>query len=210
MFVLRCTKKLLGRVAGQITPEREPDQSTTQMGDWTANLLIIRRQQLVLAVNNLTLLGVFVGIAETAHELAVAAATSQTKLKFGGALSAAPGVQTRMGELTIALFAATSALSTAGARLDAFIARHAGRLPTMEDAHACMAEYQCAKWIVHENTIAAVSAAMDIVGGSAFMSGHPLSRLYRDVRAGPFMQPFSPIEAREYVGQVMLGLWPEG
>ena len=65
------------------------------------------------------------------------------------------------------------------------------------------------KWIVNTNAIDVVSKAMNIVGGSAFMAGHPLSRLYRDVRAGPFMQPFSPTDAREYIGKVALGIYPE-
>ena len=53
-------------------------------------------------------------------------------------------------------------------------------------------------------------AGRRLYDGAAYMSGHALSRLYRDVRAGPFMQPFSPTEAREYVGRVALGLHPEG
>ena len=73
-----------------------------------------------------------------------------------------------------------------------------------------MRDYQCAKWTVNQNAISIVSRAMDIVGGSAFTSRHELSRLYRDVRAGPFMQPFSPTELRMYVGQVAAGLPPDG
>ena len=73
-----------------------------------------------------------------------------------------------------------------------------------------MRDYQCAKWIVNQNALHIVSRAMDVCGGGAFMSGHELSRLYRDVRAGPFMQPFSPTEAREYIGRIALGLYPDG
>ena len=73
-----------------------------------------------------------------------------------------------------------------------------------------MADYQAAKWIVNQGAIEIVNQAMDIAGGGAFMTRNPLARLYRDVRAGPFMQPYSPTESREYVGQVALGMPPEG
>jgi len=63
VFVLRCTKKLLVRIEGHAVAEGEPAKSTTRMGDWHANLVIIRRQQLVLAVNNVTLLPVLLPLA---------------------------------------------------------------------------------------------------------------------------------------------------
>jgi hypothetical protein len=64
VFVLRCTKKLYQRIEPWAAPEREPlTQSTTRLGNWTANIVIIRRQQLVLAVSIVTLLPVLLPIA---------------------------------------------------------------------------------------------------------------------------------------------------
>ena len=62
MFVLRCTKKLLDRL-GLARAKPDEVKSTTTLGDWTANLFFIGRQQLVLGVNNKTLLPVLLPIA---------------------------------------------------------------------------------------------------------------------------------------------------
>lgn len=173
-------------------------------GEWNPGLLMGR------TLANLTLVGVFLGIAERARELAVEAARKQTKPKYAGALANAAGVQHLLGEIDIDLAAARAVLGETARRLDDLLADHAGRTPDLETAHGAMRDYQTAKWTVNRNAIRIVSRAMDVVGGGSYMSGHELSRLYRDVRAGPFMQPFSPTEAREYVGRIALGMYPEG
>ncbi len=119
-------------------------------------------------------------------------------------------MQHLVGEIDIELAAARALLGDTARRLDVSLAEREGRTPSLETAHGHMRDYQCAKWVVNQNAIRIVSRAMDICGGGAFLTGHELSRLYRDVRAGPFMQPFSPTEAHEYVGQVAFGLYPQG
>lgn len=63
VFILRCTKKLLGRLPRSEGGDDDHRGSDTRLGDWTANLFFIGRQQIVLAVNNTTLLPVLLPIA---------------------------------------------------------------------------------------------------------------------------------------------------
>jgi alkylation response protein AidB-like acyl-CoA dehydrogenase len=91
--------------------------------------------------------------------------------------------------------------------LDEYFARPDAEL-TIDDVHWMMHQWQCAKLVVNRAAADVVDRALALTGGAGYLSSNPLSRLYRDVRAGPFMQPLSPNEAFEYIGQVALGLDP--
>jgi hypothetical protein len=63
MVLLRCTRKLLGHVGSGSHKSSDPPKSTTRLGDWYANVIVIRRQHIVLAVSGVTLLPVLVPAA---------------------------------------------------------------------------------------------------------------------------------------------------
>ncbi|MGI9324793.1 MAG: acyl-CoA dehydrogenase family protein [Pseudomonadales bacterium] len=170
-------------------------------GQWSVPMLMNR------ALANLPLVGAFLGIAEAAHSLALAQLAKQKRL--GAPAHSHAGVQHLVGEIDIELAKCQATLGAAARSMDRFMADHATRKPTIEAAHHLMRDYQAAKWVVNRGAIDIVSKAMDLFGGAGYTNRHPLARLYRDVRAGPFMQPFAPTEARQYVGQVALRQWPE-
>ena len=63
MVVLRCTRKLLRRTGSESPDSGEPPKSTTRLGDWFANVIVVHRQHVVLAVSGVTLLPVLVPAA---------------------------------------------------------------------------------------------------------------------------------------------------
>lgn len=168
-------------------------------GEWSIGVLINR------AVGNLPLVGAFMGIAEAAHDIALKKIAGATRA--GNSVTANSGVQHLVGEAEIELAQCRAILAAAGRATDDFMARSLTSPPSEADGHRLMKDYQAAKWVVNRGAIDIVSKAMDLLGGAGYTNAHPLARLYRDVRAGPFMQPFSPTEAREYIGKTALGLW---
>ena len=56
-----------------------------------------------------------------------------------------------------------------------------------------------------EAAVAAVEAAFELVGGSAYLRKNPLERMFRDVQAARF-HPISPTQQRLLAGKIALGL----
>lgn len=178
-----------------------PDDALRKIGpwgQWSTPVLVNR------TLANAPLVGAFLGIAEAAFQYALAA------LRANPSSTERSGVHHALAEMEIMLATAQSILARLGHNLDAFMAAtDGGADATYAQGHELMKDYQSAKWVVNRNAIEIVSLAMDLCGGGGFMARNPLSRLYRDVRAGPFMQPYSPIDARAYMGKVLLGACPD-
>ena len=170
-------------------------------GEWSTSVLINR------TLGNLTLVAAFLGIAE--HARALALETLSTQKKLAQPVRDNPGVQQSVGELEIELTQCRGTLAQACSGVDEWLSNAVEHPPSLEQAHELMQSYQAAKWVVNRGAISIVDKAMDLAGGAGFMAGNALSQLYRDVRAGPFMQPHAAVDIRGYVGQVALGIYPE-
>ena len=157
---------------------------------------------------NFGLYGAFLGIAERAQELAIHTATTRTKAPSGRPIAERHGIQRLIAESEIDLAVCRSLVGHVGRLVDRVVmGEPAGTVPLAE-LQAVNAESQATKLEVNRRAIDIVDRALTVSGGAGYYSKNELSRLYRDVRAGPFMQPYSPNEAYEYIGKVTLGLDP--
>ena len=73
------------------------------------------------------------------------------------------------------------------------------------DTATLFAETQAAKTFVNEASVRIVDRALALSGGAGYLGAHPLSRAYRDVRAGGFMHPLGANRAYELLGDLALG-----
>jgi alkylation response protein AidB-like acyl-CoA dehydrogenase len=154
---------------------------------------------------NAPLNATFLGIAEAARDF-VASATMQKKGPSRRALRDRIPIQQIVAEIEIDLSIARAMTARLGHLADTFRRRYASEEPSVEDANDMMKEVQCMKYVVTRKAVDVVDRAMTVCGGAAYMNKHPLTRLYRDARAGAFMQPYAPYEALEFIGKVALGL----
>ncbi len=146
------------------------------------------------------------GIAESAWKQVVLAATPRAgRVGHGRPLRERPTAQIQAAELQVELIAARATLERAANIVDGYYAANPTGRGELADVQVALAGVQAAKAFVNGAAMRIVDRAMSIVGGGGFMSKHPLSRMYRDVRAGPFMHPLGANVAYEFIGQVALG-----
>ena len=182
-----------------------PEFAVAELGPWGVWSEAYLAGNIVITLG---LVAVFLGIAEAARDLVLAAVTTRRKGSSGRTLAERPAIQRVVAEIEIDLAAARAVLGRTALAADAYLGTHFAGGCSMDELHALMKDFQCAKWLVTRNAVAIVDKAMTASGGAGYLNSNPLSRLYRDVRAGSFMQPFSPNEAFEYIGKVTLGLPP--
>ncbi len=151
------------------------------------------------SVSSIGLSSIFLGIAESAHQIAVDA----IKGRDGGAHYSMNQVTTADNEIDLA--ACRAMLSRAAQMLDDYSLEGD---ETEERAFQIIKNGAVAKKFVMTTSGAIVDRALTLYGGAGFLANSTLSRLYRDVRAGPFMQPWATNQAIEFIGQVALGLDP--
>jgi alkylation response protein AidB-like acyl-CoA dehydrogenase len=164
-----------------------------------------------LALGSLSTLGltsIFLGIAESAHQIAVDA----IKRREGGPQYPMNQVTTAENEIDLA--ACRAMLSRAAQTLDDYYvevdASTAGPEDTTRRAFQMIKNGAIVKNFVMQTAVVIVDRALTLYGGGGFVADSTLARLYRDVRAGPFMQPWATNQAIELIGQVALGIDPNG
>lgn len=161
-----------------------------------------------MIAGNIGLLASFLGIAEAARDH-IADLLGRRRKQPGNTLLAERSWAHRgMAEIEIMLESARAMLERAARLADETFGWRATSRPSQSDMHELMVGFQATKLVANRNAIDVVDRALQLSGGSGYMSASPLSRLYRDVRAGPFMQGYSPNEAYDYIGKVSLGLDP--
>jgi alkylation response protein AidB-like acyl-CoA dehydrogenase len=143
------------------------------------------------------------GIAEAAHSLALA--NVRKRMDAGPAREDDQvTIQHRVAESEIELAAMRAVFARSALQIEDYFAESEFGSSAPTDAHQVMAAVQSAKVFVCEGAVRVVDRAMTVSGGSAYMNGNALSRMYRDVRAGPFMHPLASNSAYGYIAKTAL------
>jgi alkylation response protein AidB-like acyl-CoA dehydrogenase len=150
-----------------------------------------------------------VGLFHAASTLGIAEAAAAQALRPAGEHKPTPAWQMiQAGEASVELSAMRATLARAAGLVDRYYATHTLTDGTLAQVSDLFAEVQAAKAFVNRTAVSIVDRAMAMSGGSGYLTRSPLSRAYRDVRAGAFMHPLGANRAYQFIGEVALRLTP--
>ena len=137
------------------------------------------------------------GIAESADAIA--------RRGIAGRINGDARPRMQVAENAIDLAASRGVLSRAAMLIDEHRTANPASDGTADELGALFADAQAAKAFVNEAAARTVDRALALSGGAGYVSGSPLARAYRDVKAGSFMHPLGANRAYDYLGHVALG-----
>lgn len=147
-------------------------------------------------VSSICMLGIYVGAAQAARDLAIGIAARKTE--------PAAAVRTLVTDIDARLYALKATAGAALTNADAYNADI--DIDPAVRGRSMMTPFQCAKLMVNRLAGDIVNDCLTVVGGAVYGSSHPLGRLYRDVRAGWFMQPYTYVDGVEFLSGQALGI----
>lgn len=143
------------------------------------------------------------GIAESAQARVV----EVLRGRVGATLDDAHAVM-RLAENVVDLASMRAVFDRAGRLIDEYHAAFPEGDAELADAQSVYGEVQAAKAHITEAGSRVVDRALALSGGVGFMAGHPLSKAWRDARAGAFMHPLGANRAYDYLARTALGVEP--
>jgi hypothetical protein len=143
MYAIRCTQKLLDR--GAPPPVQSPTAPTTVLGDWYANIIFTRPEQLVICISQKTLLPVVVPAKDIKRLPERVLAAAEAMLTAIGVSS--EDVELELDEMQKAVFAKTADRRVLGSLNDfVFHFQHgtgSDKGMTLHERALCLARMPC-------------------------------------------------------------------
>lgn len=144
------------------------------------------------------------GIAEAAHSRIVAALSRRAEQVATDTHAAM-----RLSENVIDLATMRAVFDRSASMIDAYHATFPAGDAPFDAAQAVFAEVQAAKVHLNEAATRITDRALALSGGAGYMNSHPLSKAWRDARAGAFMHPLGANRAHDFLARTAVGLAPK-
>jgi L-evernosamine nitrososynthase len=149
------------------------------------------------------------GLFHAAASLGIAESADATaRHAISGRINGDARPRTLIADNTVDLAASRATLSRAATLIDQHRAANPASDGTAHELTGLFAEAQAAKAFINEAASRIVNRALALSGGAGYISGSPLARAYRDVKASSFMHPLGANRAYDYLSQVALGEQP--